>query len=64
MRAWELWGGFEGLEHGAKACGLLGECVEELFRGAVCQGDLRVLTAVWRCWEYLEDVGVEVMGLL
>lgn len=54
MRAWELWGGFEGLEHGAKAYGLLGECVEYL----------RALKAVWRCWEYLEDIGVEVMGLL
>lgn len=26
-----------------------------------CLGELK---AVWRCWEYLEGVGVEVMGLL
>lgn len=64
MRAWELWGGFERLKHGCKAWGLLGECAEGLLREAVCQGYLRALQAVWKCWGYLEDVEVEVMGLL
>lgn len=49
MRAGELWGGFEGLKHGAKALGLLGAYAEGLFRGADCQGRLLAPKAVWRC---------------
>lgn len=56
-------GGFEGLEHGAKAQGLLGGYAEGLFfRGTDCQGDLGAPKAVWRCWSASHGVVVGNRG--
>lgn len=41
---------------------MVGYGVEGLIGGAVCQGHLRALKAVWGCWGYLKGVGEGVMG--